>query len=145
MSDEKVCFVYVTPLTKVTDKKSLSLPDIRIFAPTIPCEMDFLVSYGIYGIEYNTDYSIDINAFFKDELLTKENTQSEFLYHDSGMSATNEYVSTITAPITNVPIKTGGLYNITVDLYRGGLGEDVKRDLLHSASCYFVISDYWIK
>jgi len=90
MSDEKVCFVYSAPLSKVTDKASLSLPNIKVYAPTIPCKMDFLVNYGIYGIEYNIDYSIDISAFFKDELLTTDNTPSDFLNHETGMTINNE-------------------------------------------------------
>lgn len=137
---KNIAFLYPSfPSEKDIEDKELGQPNLALKVPKFPEEFTFLAAIGLVDLDLEKGYSLSVNLYFNDELVTDPDANLPSVSHKWNQSKEGGYVSTLGIPLT-ANAKEPGVYILKLFLYEKS-GED--RILLDENESYLIISDGW--
>ncbi|KHS87066.1 hypothetical protein [Pectobacterium brasiliense] len=137
----KISFVYPTILDDSTENEGIVGEDaLDIRLKKIPCKFGVLAVVGVSGLATEYSYSLELNVFFNDEIVTDPDNPSILADHRVNISLENLCVATYAIELRDIKAEQPGLYVLKVNL-REHHGDGIT--IVHNNECQFAVSSRW--
>ncbi len=140
-SSPKVSFVYPTILDDSTENEGIvgeAILDVRV--KKIPCEFGMLAVVGVSGLATEYAYSLELNVFFGDDMVTDPDGQSVLADYKVSISLEDLCAATYAIELRNIKVAEAGLYTLKVTLREH---RDEEKIVIDNGECQFAVSDRW--
>lgn len=139
----RISFAYPTFIRPGMNSSGPFYPDIGWEISEFPATLSFYVSAGLI-LNSNRAYSFDVDLLFNNKSLIPEKAPAvDSRLLGPHVSNRDDFVALSTTLLSNVNIKSAGLYTVRVLLHSGHV-ESEERLFIDSYDCHFVIAEKWL-
>ncbi|ELZ8745667.1 TPA: hypothetical protein L0163_000736 [Citrobacter freundii] len=137
---KNIAFLYPSfPSEKDIADQNLGQPNLALKVKNFPKEFTFLAAIGLVNLDLEKNYSLSVNLYFNDGLVTDPDANDPSVSHKWNQSKEGGYVSTFGIPLT-AHAEEPGVYTLKLFLYEKS---DEDRILLDENESYLIISEGW--
>lgn len=136
----KISFLFTSfPSENEITSGTLGQPNVALKVNKFPEEFSFLACVGLVNIDITKKYSISVNLFYNNELVTDPEVESPPINHKWSQSKEGHYASTFGIPLTAKASEPG------VYVLKFAISErlDDQYILLDESQSQLIISQWW--